>query len=172
MTEKILSRREFLNILWVIAFILLIITCVGVSYWYIIPRAEPVQVANIANLIPYHPVLRSMDSNLSIYLVQFDGELRAWDVGSPVSGCIFRWNGVNNRFEDPCSGAKWCIDGTIADRRIKDATSLQGYGIDVSSDGQILVDPQKVIRGEALPIELRVSDPMDFQHAREACLLP
>ncbi len=172
MPENSLSRREFLYILWAAAFIALIVSVAAVSYWYLRPHEEPVPVANVTDLEASDPLFRAIDADLAVYIVQFDGELRALDAVSPVSNCRFSWVPINRRFEDPCSGAKWCIDGTIADRRFKDATSLQSYEIDVHSNGQILVYPLKVTGGEPLSPDLWVSNPMAVQEARVDCSFP
>ncbi len=158
--------------LWAAAFIALIIGAAAVSYWYLRPHEEPVPVANVTDLETRVPLFRAIDDDLAIYIVRFDGELRAWDAVSPVSKCRFSWVVINHRFEDPCSGAKWCVDGTIADRRFRDATSLQSYEIDVRSNGQILVDPLKIIAGEALSPDAWVSDPAALQEATVDCRLP
>ncbi len=158
--------------LWAVAFIVLIVSVAAVSYWYLRPHEEPVPVANIADLEPGDPILRDVDSDLAVYLVQIDGEIRAWDASSPISRCTFVWVTFNRRFIDPCSGAKWCVDGTIADRRFKDATSLQSYDIDVRSNGQILVYPLKIIAGEPLSPDAWVSDPAALQEATVDCRLP
>ncbi len=158
--------------LWAAAFIALIVGVAAVSHWYLRPHEEPVPVANIADLEPGDPKLRDLDSDLPVYLVQIDGEIRAWDASSPISRCTFVWVAFNRRFIDPCSGAKWCIDGTIADRRFKDATSLQSYEIDVKSSGEILVYPLKITAGEPLSPDLWVSNPGAVQEARVDCRLP
>ncbi len=157
--------------LWAAAFITLIVSVAAVSYWYLRPHEEPVPVANVTDLEASDPLFRAINANLAVYIVQFDGELRAWDAVSPVSTCRFGWVAINRRFEDPCSGAKWCIDGSIADRRFKDATSLQSYEIDVHSNGQILVYPLKIIAGEPLSPDLWVSNPMAVQEASVDCKL-
>ncbi len=158
--------------IWAAAFIALIVSVAAVSYWYLRPHEEPVPVANIADLEPGDPMLRGVDSDLAVYLVHIDGEIRAWDAISPRSQCRFSWVPINNRFVDPCSGEKWCMDGTIADRRFRDATSLQSYEIDVHSNGQILVYPLKKFAGEPLSPELWVSNPAAVQEARVDCGLP
>jgi hypothetical protein len=158
--------------LWAAAFIALIMSVAAVSYWYLRPHEEPVPVANIADLEPGDPILRGVDSDLTVYLVQIDSEIRAWDSSSPVSRCTFVWVAFNRRFEDPCSGAKWCIDGTIADRRHKDATTLRSYETELNSVGEILVYPLKGIAGEPLSPDAWVSDPAALQEATVDCRLP
>ncbi len=158
--------------LWAAAFIALIVSVAAVSYWYLRPHEEPVSVANVTDLEASDPLFRAIDADIAVYIVQFDGELRAWDAVSPVSKCRFSWVDINRRFEDPCSGAKWCIDGTIADRRFRNATSLQSYEIDIHSNGQIVVYPLKVIAGEPLAPDLWVSNPSAVQEARVDCGLP
>lgn len=129
-------------------------------------------MANIADLEPGEPMLRDVDSDLAVYLVQIDGEIRAWDASSPISRCTFVWVAINRRFEDPCSGAKWCIDGTIVDRRHKDATTLRSYETELNSVGEILVYPLKRIAGDPLLPDVWVSDPAALQEATVDCGLP
>ncbi len=158
--------------LWAAAFIVLIVSVAAVSYWYLRPHEQPVPVANIADLEPGDPILRDVDRDLRVYLVQIDGEIRAWDASSPISRCTFVWVAFNRRFIDPCSGAKWCIDGTIADRRHKDATTLRSYETELTSVGEILVYSLKGIAGEPLSPDAWVSDPAALQEATVDCRLP
>lgn len=119
MTEESLTRREFLYALWAAAFLTLMVGVIAVSYLYLRPHTEPVSVGNVADLEADDPLFSAVDADRAVYVVQLDGEIKAWDASSPVSGCRFSWVAFNHRFEEPCSGAKWCIDGTIADRRLK-----------------------------------------------------
>ena len=170
--DSLLSRREFLYLLWAAAFIVLAIGVTAVSFWYFRPHSRPVLVANIADLASANPLFREADPGLVVYVVQFEEQVRAWDAVSPLSGCGVIWVPINRRFEDPCSGAKWCLDGEIADRRFKKATSLRDYEIDVRSDGQILLYPLKRTSGEPLSPGLWVYDPMAVNNALVNCRLP
>lgn len=111
------------------------------------------------------PILRTVDRDIKVYLVRFDSALRAWDTSAPLSGCRFVWEAFKRRFEDPCSGAKWCINGTIADLRFKDTTTLRGYEIELTAEGQVRVYPLKPIAGTPLSPDVWVSDPMAYQQA-------
>ena len=166
------SRREFLYFLWAAAGIVLVIGVAAASYWYFGPHSRPVLIANVADLATANPLFRAAETDLVVYVVQVEGQVKAWDAVSPLSGCRFVWVPINRRFEDPCSGAKWCIDGEIADRRFKGATSLRGYDIDVKFNGQILLHPLARGAGEPLSPELWVSDSKALQEAVVECGLP
>jgi hypothetical protein len=158
--------------MWAGSLVILILAVSGVSYWYSRPRLRPVSVANIEDLEISVPALRAVNRDVDVYLVRFDNDLRAWDAFSPLSGCRFVWVAFNRRFEDPCSGAKWCIDGTIADLRFKDATTLRGYDTDLTPEGQIRVYPLKSIAGEPLSPDAWVSNPMALHEAIVECRQP
>jgi hypothetical protein len=172
MLQEMLTRREFLYWLWAGSLIVLIVAVIGVSYWYSLPRSRPISVANIEDLEVGVPVLRGVNGDVDIYLVRFDNDFRAWDAFSSLSGCRYVWVAFNRRFEDPCSGAKWCADGTIADRRFKDATTLRGYQTDFTSEGQIRVYPLKSIAGVPLSPGAWVSNTMALQEATVECRWP
>ncbi|MEK9138959.1 MAG: hypothetical protein AAB393_17710 [Bacteroidota bacterium] len=172
MFQDKLTRREYLYALWGSALVVLIGAVIGASYWYAQPRSRPISVANIEDVAVSIPVLRAVNRDVDVYLVRFDNEFRAWDAFSPTSGCRFIWVAFNRRFEDPCSGAKWCIDGTIADLRFKGATTLRGYETELPSDGQIRVYPLKSIAGVPLSPAAWVSNPMALQQAIVNCRLP
>jgi hypothetical protein len=59
--------------------------------------------------------------------------------------CLIRWVPINNRFEDPCSGNKWCLDGTIADNRNGAERMLDRYRVDM--DGTVWLRPEQLATG-------------------------
>ena len=167
-----LVRREFLYVLWAGALTAFIAGIVAITYWYVRPHARAVSVANVLDLEAGSPILRDVGGDLVVYLVRINGEIRAWDAASPLSRCRLIWVGFNQRFEDPCSGAKWCIDGSIADRRFRDATTLVGYETNLSSDGQVLVNSLKAIAGQPLSPDEWVADRRAVQEATVNCGRP
>ncbi len=169
MAEGVLTRREYLYVLWAGAAIAVLGSAIGISYWYLQPARDPVPLGHIAEVSRKLPLYLPISSDLAVYLVELDGEYFAWDAISPRSKCRFSWVSINNRFEDPCSGEKWCMDGTIADRRFRDATTLFMYEIDILADGQMMLHPWNRVQGEPLPADSWISDPIAIAEATVHC---
>lgn len=148
---------------------MLIVLLAAVSFRFLLPHREPVRVASLGDLAEGKPLFRPIDRDLAVYLVRLGDKIQAWDAIVPISGCRIRWVAFNNRFEDPCSGAKWCIDGTFADLRHEEATTLRRYEVAVTDGGEIFIDPLSRIDGEPFPEELRVPYQRPFSGAIIDC---
>lgn len=172
MTSAQLTRREYLYYLWAAAAVILIVLALVISFYFIRPRQQPVAVANLADVEPGKPLFHPVDRNLAIYLVRTQDRLQVWDAVAPNSGCRIVWVAFNSRFEDPCSGAKWCADGTHADLRHGEATTLRRYEHEVTPEGEILVYPLRKIDGEPLATEMLAPYPRPFAEAIVECPSP
>jgi hypothetical protein len=127
------------------------------SMWFALPR-EPVYIlGHVGDFPPGEPQLRGLRPDLAVYVVNLDGRLLAWDAKPPLpQPCArIRWVEYSNRFEDPCSGAKWCADGSWADPRFTYARSLDLYPLEITDGGDVLLHAFRKIEGIPMPEELR-----------------
>jgi cytochrome b6-f complex iron-sulfur subunit len=128
-----ISRREFLYYVWGASIALVAVQSVGLLVWFLLPRFREgefggkfvVPVASIPNINT--PPVNFPDGRF--WLVNLDTEdpnelmYQAPDESSPVIGvaaiykvcthlgCIYAWTAANNRFECPCHGSKYRLDG-------------------------------------------------------------
>lgn len=121
--------------------------CAG-AFWFALPREAAIRLGHISDFAPGPPHYRALRSDLAVFLVNRNGQLIAWDARPRVAGmCRIRWVGINNRFEDPCTGAKWCIDGSIADDRFGARQTLGQYTLEIEEGGEVFLHPSQKISG-------------------------
>lgn len=127
-----ISRREFLYYIWGASIALLTAQSAGLLVWFLIPRFREGEfggkfVVPIDTLPPVNsePVnvpegrfwLVSLDTtqpNDLMYAAsdesQIQGVAAIYKVCTHL-GCIYSWTPTNNRFECPCHGSKYRLDG-------------------------------------------------------------
>lgn len=153
------SRREFLYYVWGASIALLTLQGAGLLIWFLIPRfregefggkftvalddlpeinAEPVNFADgrfwLVNLDSNQPNERMYQVNDENPVV---GVAAIYKVCTHL-GCIYSWTPANNRFECPCHGSKYRLDG----RRIEAPAprSLDRFKVEaVASDGTTIL---------------------------------
>ncbi|MEM7331669.1 MAG: Rieske 2Fe-2S domain-containing protein [Chloroflexota bacterium] len=128
-----ISRREFLYYIWGASLALYLAQFSGLLVWFLIPRFRegefgglfPFDLVN-APLLNGEPVnvpdgrfwIVDLDTDLSnerMYLAQDEPEairgVAAIYTVCTHLGCIYSWIPANNRFECPCHGSKYRLDG-------------------------------------------------------------
>jgi hypothetical protein len=88
-----------------------------------------------------------------VWLTNIDGTIRVFDPlatyltdkSPPDTGCLYSWVEANMRFEDPCAGSKYLLDGTMVD--IRTNRDLDQYVVTLDN-GFVYVDLHKVIVGK------------------------
>lgn len=128
-----MSRREFLYYVWGASIALLTAQAAGLLIWFLIPRFREGEFGGLFPLsvdaVP--PVndppldvpdgrfwlvnLDTSDPNIRMYPAEGD-ELPIQGVAAIYKvcthlGCIYSWTPANNRFECPCHGSKYRLDG-------------------------------------------------------------
>jgi cytochrome b6-f complex iron-sulfur subunit len=134
-----LTRREFLYYIWGASIALFTVEITGLLVWFMLPRFRegefggrftlPFDVLPDVNEPPYdYPDGRfwlvnvdSQDPNgcERMWTASGDGDIQGAAAIYKVCthlGCIYAWVDANNRFECPCHGSKYRLDG----RRIED----------------------------------------------------
>ncbi len=129
-----ISRREFLHYIWGASIALYVAQFSGLLIWFLLPRfregefggefilpleavpdinAEPVNfpdgrfwLVNLDSDQPNELFARAPDETD----VSFKGVAAIYKVCTHL-GCIYPWTPANNRFECPCHGSKYRLDG-------------------------------------------------------------
>ncbi|MFN8376224.1 MAG: Rieske 2Fe-2S domain-containing protein [Anaerolineae bacterium] len=111
------SRREFLYYIWGASIVLLLGESVAGLVWFMLPRFkegtfggifkfDPARLPAVADTVPVsEPAGRFHVSYLSRGIVTLYGVCTHL-------GCLPKWVDTNNRFECPCHGSKYQLDGT------------------------------------------------------------
>jgi cytochrome b6-f complex iron-sulfur subunit len=128
-----LTRREFLYYIWGASLALFTVELTGLTIWFLLPRFRegefggvfklPVDILPDANAPPENfadgrfwliTVNTTEPNDLMCETVGDDGEI----VGAAAIykvcthlGCIYAWVPANDRFECPCHGSKYRLDG-------------------------------------------------------------
>ena len=128
-----ISRREFLYYVWGASIALLALQGAGLLVWFLIPRFREGEFGGAFSVpIDDLPGTNDAPNNFPegrFWLVNLDtntpNELmyQASDEPNPITGvaaiykvcthlgCIYSWTPANNRFECPCHGSKYRLDG-------------------------------------------------------------
>ncbi len=128
-----ISRREFLYYIWGASIALVTLQGAGLLVWFLIPRFREGEFGGTFTVsVDDVPPVNSSPINFAegrFWLVNLDSgqpnELmyQAPDESNPIQGvaaiykvcthlgCIYSWTPTNNRFECPCHGSKYRLDG-------------------------------------------------------------
>ncbi len=134
-----LTRREFLYYIWGASIALVAVELTGLLVWFMLPRFREGEFGGTFKLsIDDLPEVNAPPFNYPdgrFWLVNVDNEViagceRMWQAEGDGAikgaaaiykvcthlGCIYAWVDANNRYECPCHGSKYRLDG----RRIQD----------------------------------------------------
>ncbi len=134
-----LTRREFLYYIWGASIALVTVEFTGLIVWFMLPRFREGEFGGTFTLpIDILPDVNEPPFNYPdgrFWLVNVDNEIQAgcermWSAEGDGAikgavaiykvcthlGCIYAWVDANNRYECPCHGSKYRLDG----RRIQD----------------------------------------------------
>lgn len=170
-----MTRREFLYYIWGASMALLTAEFAGTLIWFLIPRFRegefggrfPVLLENLppvnaepGNFAEGRFWLSNIDTtqpNDRMYQTEGDPDLLKGVVAiykvCTHLGCIYAWNTINNRFECPCHGSKYRLDG----RRIESPAprTLDRFELSaLDADGNILATSVLDDDDFYLPLEL------------------
>jgi len=128
-----ISRREFLYYIWGASIALLSLQGAGLLLWFLIPRFREGEFGGTFTIdIAELPGVNDAPINFAdgrFWLVNLDSAqpnermYQAPDEQNPIQGvaaiykvcthlgCIYSWTPTNNRFECPCHGSKYRLDG-------------------------------------------------------------
>ncbi len=160
-TNGEVSRREFLFYIWGASIALFAAESAGLLIWFLIPKFREGEFGGAFTFpIDILPDINAEPANFAegrFWLVNLDttnadGQERmfqAQDENDPIKGvaaiykvcthlgCIYSWIPVNNRFECPCHGSKYRLDG----RRIESPAprTLDRFKIEALTDDKTTV---------------------------------
>ncbi len=130
-----ITRREFLYYIWGASMALYTAQAAGLLIWFLIPKFREGEFGGTFTLsLDVLPEINGEPFNFPdgrFWLVNLDTSnsqgqermFRADDESSDIKGvaaiykvcthlgCIYAWTGTNNRFECPCHGSKYRLDG-------------------------------------------------------------
>jgi len=153
------NRREFLYYIWGASIALFSAQSVGAIIWFLIPRFRegefggsftlPKDKLPAINAEPFNfpdgrfwlVNLDTEQPNERMYRVDDDpatlqGVLAIYKVCTHL-GCIYAWNVANQRFECPCHGSKYRLDG----RRVESPAprTLDRFEVSAVDDGGVVL---------------------------------
>ena len=114
-----LSRREFLYYIWGASMALLLAGSGGALLWYGYPRFREGEFGGLftlaANSLPAPDSGPVEYPEVKLWLVNTNqGALGIYKVCTHL-GCLYKWVPTNTRFECPCHGSKFELDGTYVE---------------------------------------------------------
>ena len=156
MTHSELAKSDPLNPRELTGY-LFVLTLIALAFaigWMLVRMFEPhgdwhslAIVSDLTNDPPTPYSLQASDgTSVHLWLVNNQGQWRAYDGFTPTRStkCLYAWQPVTSRFEDPCSGAKFELDGKHLD-------GIYDYAYLLSSD---LIQYQVQLRGKELWVNL------------------
>ena len=149
-----MRKRELASWVGLAALGVFLIALCAVVGWSILPRERRLPLGTQAEFPVDKPQARALDPGIHVFVVNLHGQLIAWDSKAPVTKgtrCNYKWVPTNHRFEDPCSGNKWCLDGTVADDRYGPVRTLDQYRVEVDSNGNVWLHPDQIVLGTPAP---------------------
>lgn len=154
-----ISRREFLYYIWGASIALITLQGAGMLVWFLIPRFREGEFGgNFTIDLAELPQVNGEPSNFAdgrFWLVNLDSAqpnermYAASDESAPIQGvaaiykvcthlgCIYSWTPANNRFECPCHGSKYRLDG----RRVEAPAprTLDRFAVAAIADDKVTV---------------------------------
>ncbi len=169
-----MSRREFLFYIWGASIALFTLQFTGLFIWFALPRFREGEFGGAFRLsVGVVPEKNGVPANFPdgrFWIVNLDttepNQRMYWIEGDPDPirgvaaiykvcthlGCIYPWNQTNERFECPCHGSKYRLDG----RRIESPAprTLDRFRIELlDGDGAVLTQSE-VVDGHFAAINL------------------
>ena len=152
--RKPLNRQEFAYYLFLATLSLFLLLIADLALWYMLPREGVrlihVEIGNVEDYPlsdrPY--AIRAED--VSLFIVHTELGWLAFDGRTPfIRPCRYVWTEVNERFEDPCYGSKFSLDGRLLEGPA--SQNLNRYPV-VEESGKIFVNLTRLIPGESVEV--------------------
>lgn len=115
-TARGVTRREFLNYIWGAAMALFMAEMGGAIFLYALPRFKAGEFGGTfsvsASLLPKPNDAPLANQEGRFWLSSTDQGVYAIYKVCTHLGCIYAWSTLNHRFECPCHGSKFQLNGT------------------------------------------------------------
>ncbi|MFN8487640.1 MAG: hypothetical protein U0350_08625 [Caldilineaceae bacterium] len=139
-----LKLRELCIYLLLISLFTLIGTLMWIILRYALPQPKLVLVGNLADFPPSNEPYHYVNEKVDVYIVNTENKLLALIPQTPnLWQCNIRWVNANNRFEEPCLGAKFALTGAYLFG--PGVRGLDRYPVRMTDTHQLLVDLSQVI---------------------------
>jgi len=147
MTTANLKRQEFAYYVFFAALSLFLVAVVVGGIWFAIPRPQQVRIGKLTDFPPRSsPYV--VTSKVFVYVVNTGTEVLVinprYTTDNGTWNCKVLWVPTNNRYEDPCSGAKFGLDGawlpTAYQPPIIEPRGLARYAIQLRNN-EIWIEP-------------------------------
>jgi cytochrome b6-f complex iron-sulfur subunit len=154
--RKPLNRQEFAYYLFLATLSLFLLLIAALALWYMLPREGVrlihVEIGNVEDYPLSDRPYAIRAEGVSLFIVRTESGWLVFDGRTPfIRPCRYVWTEANERFEDPCYGSKFTLDGTLLEGPAR--RYLDQYPITEKS-GELFVDLTTLILGEAAePIE-------------------
>lgn len=146
--QKDYELRERVGWIFIGSVILLALFALVLSYRFVVPTVNQYYtvVGYLDDFPPSpNPYLFRTDSSI-VYVANIDGELMVFSPRTPATTrCLFRWQEGNRRFEDPCSGSKFTLDGLYIEG--PSVRGLDMHPVHVSNEQKIIIRFDSVMLG-------------------------
>lgn len=169
------SRREFLYYIWGASIVVFTAQFTGLLVWFMLPRFREGEFGGLfplsVDVLPSVNTPPVVQSDGRFWLVNVDSGtpnrlmFQADDESQPIKGviaiytvcthlgCIYDWNSANDRFECPCHGSKYRLDGRRYQNpapRSLDRMVIQAF----NASGVMVAESATDAAGEVMPLEL------------------
>jgi hypothetical protein len=112
-----ITRREAAYYFFGATVLTMLAALAGIFLWFALPRPQVFDLGPtdgfVINQPSYQGVIARNGNTTSLVIVRLADQVLVFD--RYAGSCHYRyvWVPTNNRFEDPCSGYKWAINGTL-----------------------------------------------------------
>lgn len=168
------SRREFLYYIWGASMALLLGQVGAGLLWFVFPRFREGEFGGVFNFNPGElPAANTIPTSVPsgrFHVTQTDeGVLALYGVCTHL-GCLPRWVPTNNRFECPCHGSKFDLDGgyiegpapRALDRFVVTVTYTDGEVVTTPEDGgPIPIDANRTVASIQVDTGARINGPIN-----------
>jgi hypothetical protein len=143
-------RREILSYLLILSALALTLGIGAALIQYLTPDRPTVSIGSVSEYPPGAEPRWVAVGTWQFWVVNLDGEIVVFNPVSTLRSlpCRVKWTS-NQRFESPCGGEKFEIDGTWAFGPAP--RDMDRYGYTIDERGQIMVDVWDVILGAPHP---------------------
>ncbi len=115
--KKLISRREFLNLAWLASLGFFIVDVAGVTFLFSMPRFKEGEFGGVFTIgtVADLPNTGSAPLNypkVKLWISNTDNGLMALYKVCTHLGCLYNWSDQDGKFECPCHGSQYQLDGT------------------------------------------------------------
>lgn len=144
--DQPITRREFLIYAWGASMALLAVEGGVASYFFLLPRFQAGEFGGTFDLgaassLPVAGALPPIaNTKGKFWLVHTNEGIKALYMVCTHLGCLYKWSGSNTRFECPCHGSKFTLNGDYIEGPAP--RSLDQFEVQIIDSGNIIAVTQ------------------------------